>query len=529
MYPLLKNTCLLSAVLILALTFSGCSDDDDVNIGVVTLQSSNTLGDILIDGNGKSLYVFAKDVNRQSQCTGGCLADWPIYYATDLKPGAGINLTDFTTITRSDGAQQTAYKGWPLYYYAGDNAAGDTNGEAVGNIWFVAKPTYSIMLGSAQLVGKDGKNYTSAYQEGVGETQYFVDSNGRTVYTFIRDYKNINKFTKPDLSNNGVWPIFYVDIDALPSTLNASDFGEIDVYGNPQLTYKGNPLYYFGEDTNPGENKGVSVPTPGIWPVAGPLTTEAPEQPTVMLKNDATLGNVLTDNQGRTLYFFARETKGASACTGGCLNRWPIFNVEELILPQGGVLVEADFGTIGDGASLQRTYKGRPLYYYAPANDGTIEPAGQNGGEAFGNVWYVAKPDYSLMVASAQLVGFDGKNYTSTYIEGTGNTRYFTDAAGRTLYGFTNDKKDTNNFTNATFSNDGAWPIFHVTIDRLPSGMNASDFGEIDVHGRSQLTYKGWPLYYFGQDTQKGDNKGVSVPTPGKWPIVNGDTGEAPL
>ena len=127
---------------------------------------------------------------------------------------------------------------------------------------------------------------------------------GRTLYTFINDFKNINKFTAPNLSNNGVWPLFHVDIDALPSTLMPADFGEIDVYGNPQLTYKGNPLYYFGEDANPGENKGVSVPTPGIWPVARPQTTEALEQPTVMLKNDATLGNILTDNQGRTSIFF---------------------------------------------------------------------------------------------------------------------------------------------------------------------------------------------------------------------------------
>ena len=49
------------------------------------------------------------------------------------------------------------------------------------------------------------------------------------------------------------------------------------------------------------------------------------------------------------------------------------------------------------------------------------------------------------------------------------------------------------------------------------------------LHGREQLTYKGWPVYYFGQDTGKGDNKGVSVPVPGKWPIINADTGAAPL
>lgn len=524
----LKKINTLLIALLASIGFFSCSDDDPVNVGIVTLQTSSTLGEFLVDGNGRTLYFFTKDVDGQSACTGACLTDWPIYNAPDLQPGPGIDVNDFTTITRGDGSQQTVYKGWPLYYYTGDDAAGETNGEAVGQVWFVAKPNYSIMLANAQLVGHDGKSYTSTYQEGTGETQYFVDSQGRTLYTFIRDYNNINKFTAPDLSNNAVWPIFHVDIDALPSTVNESDFGEIDVYGNPQLTYKGNPLYYFGQDANRGENKGVSFPMPGIWPVAGPQTTVAPEQPTIMVRNDPTLGSVLTDNQNRTLYFFARETKGTGACTGGCLNRWPIFNADEIIVPQGGILEAADFGSIGDGATKQLTYRGRPLYYYAPGNDGVIEAAGQNGGDNFGTVWFAAKPDYSLMVASAQLIGLDGKNYTSAYAEGTGFTRYFTDAAGRTLYAFTNDTENTNTFTLADFSNDGAWPIFHALIEHLPTGMNADDFGEIDVHGRKQLTYRGWPLYYFGQDTAQGDNKGVSVPTPGKWPVVTNDTAPAP-
>ncbi|HZI23478.1 MAG TPA: hypothetical protein VFD46_00290, partial [Chryseolinea sp.] len=91
-----------------------------------------------------------------------------------------------------------------------------------------------------------------------------------------------------------------------------------------------------------------------------------------------------------------------------------------------------------------------------------------------------------------------------------------------------NDSDNTNTFTTANFSNDGVWPIFHAEIEHLPTGMNASDFGEIDVHGRTQLTYKGWPVYYFGQDQAKGDNKGVSVPVPGKWPVINQDTPQAP-
>ncbi|NBC64178.1 MAG: hypothetical protein GVY07_00775, partial [Bacteroidetes bacterium] len=63
----------------------------------------------------------------------------------------------------------------------------------------------------------------------------------------------------------------------------------------------------------------------------------------------------------------------------------------------------------------------------------------------------------------------------------------------------------------------------------LPTGLDKQNFGEISVHGEEQqLTYKGWPLYYFGQDTERGDTKGVSFPNPGIWPIVNMDVQKAP-
>jgi predicted lipoprotein with Yx(FWY)xxD motif len=522
------TTWLLSAICMSALlTIMSCDSDDEVNPGLITLQTDATLGDILVDGSGKTLYIFSKDVNGQSLCTGGCLTNWPVYHASNLQPGDGIDAADFATITRSDGTTQSTYKGWPLYYYSGDKVSGEVTGNGANNVWFAAKPNYSLMLASAQLVGNDGKNYTSAYAEGTGETEFLVDATGRTLYRFTKDYKDVNKFTKSDFSNNAAWPVFHTELEGLPSTLDRNDFGTITVAGNQQLTYKGNPLYYYGGDANRGETKGVSVPTPGVWPVVNTQTTTAPTQPTVMITAHTTFGNIMTDKDGRTLYFFARDTKGANTCTGGCATNWPIFYVPNVILPAGNILAAADFGTTGSGTSAQLTYKGRPLYYYAPG--GAIEATGAVTGDNVGTNWFVAKPDYSIMIGSAQLVGNDGKNYTSTYSEGTGTTRYFTDAAGRTLYLFTNDKKNDNNFTAADLSNNAAWPMFNTTISRLPTNVNASHFGTITVSGQTQLTYKGWPLYYYGGDTAKGDTKGVSVPTPGKWPIVNESTVEAPL
>ncbi|MEJ7645711.1 MAG: hypothetical protein WKF87_14045 [Chryseolinea sp.] len=74
-----------------------------------------------------------------------------------------------------------------------------------------------------------------------------------------------------------------------------------------------------------------------------------------------------------------------------------------------------------------------------------------------------------------------------------------------------------------------AAPIFYTAIEELPSAMNKGDFGEIDVFGQKQLTYKGWPLYYFGHDAARSDNKGISFPSPGVWPIVNTTSPDAPL
>ncbi len=95
-------------------------------------------GDYLTDYDGKTLYIFKSDVKGSgaSTCYDACIAAWPAYlvdkdYKSEL---AG----DFTVITRSDGTYQLAYNGWPLYYFAGDQKAGDTTGHGVGEVWYVA-------------------------------------------------------------------------------------------------------------------------------------------------------------------------------------------------------------------------------------------------------------------------------------------------------------------------------------------------------------------------------------------------------
>jgi len=257
-------------------------------------------------------------------------------------------------------------------------------------------------------------------------------------------------------------------------------------------------------------------------------------QAKVQLRSDAALGSILTDNSNRTLYSFANDFNGENNCTGGCAALWPIFYADDNLTQTlvGAGLDLADFGTVSTTAGKQTTYKGWPLYYYAPAIGGsnTPEGAGENNGEGIGGIWHVAKPDYTIRLLNTQLIGNDGKSYTNAYVEGTGKTLYFTDAKGATIYTFSKDKQDKNNFTAADFSNNGVWPIYETDQVVVPSTLDKTLFGTITVFGKKQLTYKGWPLYYFGADNKlRGSNKGVSVPTPGIWPVGIKDAPLAPV
>lgn len=241
------------------------------------MAKTTTLGTVLTNQQGRTLYFFSSDVSGNSTCSGNCLTNWPVFYVDLTSVDPTLTATDFGTITRADGTKQTTFKGWPLYTYSGDAVAGDVKGENVGSKWYVAKTTYTIMLANAQLVGQDGKQYTSKYAEGAGDTQYFVDETGRTLYGFANDKKNKNNYTKSDFSNDGTWPIFGPDLKDIPSALDKSLFGTITVFGKNQMTYKGWPLYYFGSDNKVrGANKGVSVPKPGIWPIVNKDTPDAP-------------------------------------------------------------------------------------------------------------------------------------------------------------------------------------------------------------------------------------------------------------
>ncbi|NBD25777.1 plastocyanin/azurin family copper-binding protein [Paenibacillus glycinis] len=164
-------------------------------------------------------------------------------------------------LKRADGTEQTTYKGWPLYYFAKDQKAGDTLGEAVGGVWFVAKADYAAMIGASPTLGN-----------------YLTDASGRTLYYFDKDTAGKSNCAGDCLVN---WPAYSAGGTGVPTGVNAADWGTITrADGSMQSTFKGFPLYYFIKDAKAGDTLGQNVGS--VWFVVDPAKftgTTAPAVP----------------------------------------------------------------------------------------------------------------------------------------------------------------------------------------------------------------------------------------------------------
>jgi predicted lipoprotein with Yx(FWY)xxD motif len=107
--------------------------------GTAVKTRHNKLGTYLVDGQGRTLYLFQKDTTK-SKCSGACAQNWPPVTTTGNPSGAGgVRKALLGTIKRSDGKTQVTYGGHPLYTYVGDSKPGDTNGQgltAFGARWY---------------------------------------------------------------------------------------------------------------------------------------------------------------------------------------------------------------------------------------------------------------------------------------------------------------------------------------------------------------------------------------------------------
>jgi len=147
----------LAAAPLIALTVAACgasggsagaspTPPTTANGQPATVGVANTsLGKILVDSQGRTLYLFQKDMGTTSTCTGACATAWPPLRATGQPAvGTGGNAALFGTTPRSDGGPQVTYNGHPVYLFSQDQKPGDTKGEGVnafGATWFAVSPT----------------------------------------------------------------------------------------------------------------------------------------------------------------------------------------------------------------------------------------------------------------------------------------------------------------------------------------------------------------------------------------------------
>lgn len=123
-------------------------DTGAATAATVVAVADSDLGTVLVDGDGATLYVFDNDDVDTSACTEGCLDTWPPVLADAVEAGEGVT-ADLATFTREDGRVQATANGLPLYRFASDAGPGDTQGQGVGGVWWVADATGAAITEAA--------------------------------------------------------------------------------------------------------------------------------------------------------------------------------------------------------------------------------------------------------------------------------------------------------------------------------------------------------------------------------------------
>jgi predicted lipoprotein with Yx(FWY)xxD motif len=346
---------------------------------------------------------------------------------------------------------------------------------------------------------------------------FLVDDKGMSLYLFTKDTPNTsNCYDKCAAA----WPpLLTTGSPVAGDGLDASKLGTTKrTDGSMQVTYNGWPLYYFASDSKAGDTAGENVGD--VWYVVSPAgdkivmapTSSAAAGTTVTVASSATLGSFLVDEKGMTLYLFTKDTPNTSTCYDQCATNWPpLLTTGAPVAGQG-----ADDSKLGttkrtDG-SMQVTYNGWPLYYFAKDTK-----AGDTTGQEVGDVWYVVSPDgEKVETPSSSAAGGTMVKVASSAALGS----FLVDEKGMTLYLFTKDTPNNSTCYDQCATN---WPPLLTTGAPIAGqGVDDSKLGTTKrTDGSMQVTYNGWPLYYFAKDTKAGDTTGQKVG--GVWFVVSPD------
>jgi len=134
--------------------------------GTVMTAHSSKFGTILVASNGMTLYRYTPDMKHESACTGACATYWPpllVKAGATPTAGSGATASLLGTTKRSNGAMQVTYAGWPLYFYAGDKKAGQTNGQGFEKSWYVVSTTGALVKARVKTTGTTTSTKKSAW------------------------------------------------------------------------------------------------------------------------------------------------------------------------------------------------------------------------------------------------------------------------------------------------------------------------------------------------------------------------------
>ncbi len=173
MRGLVLTIAALAAVLSLAVGLNSASASSHAASAATKVGvASSGLGRILVDGRGRTLYLFEKDKHGKSSCTGQCAGFWPPLIASG-KPlaTAGAKASLLGTTRRPDGRLQVTYNHHPLYTFVKDKSKGQTNGEGVnafGAEWYALSPSGAKVDKSKATSTDTGPPMTGGYGDGYG-------------------------------------------------------------------------------------------------------------------------------------------------------------------------------------------------------------------------------------------------------------------------------------------------------------------------------------------------------------------------
>jgi predicted lipoprotein with Yx(FWY)xxD motif len=213
-----------------------------------TLTQETPLGQVYTDAAGHTLYTFSKDAPGKSACQGACLQKWPPYLVEDPDTNRFTGQPGFSQIQRSDGRKQWAKNEMPLYRWFKDTRPGEAKGAGLKGVWPIARAD-DVTL----------KAYNT------GKQRFLVDNHNLTLYTFDKDTPNQSNCYHQCAVK---WPPAQVNpqlvaqgVDTLKLT---GGFGVIQRKDKTyQWTYRGQPLYRWFKDKNPGDTRGDNIKN--VW------------------------------------------------------------------------------------------------------------------------------------------------------------------------------------------------------------------------------------------------------------------------